>query len=551
LRPDGSSEPAYACSAGAAARTKGRFREQGIRALLRPIAMVSSWVMLSRLLGFVRDMLIARGFGAGPEADALFVAFRLPYLVRRIFAEGAFNAAFVPVYARARSERGDQAATDFAEQTLAILLAGFLIIVLLAELAMPWLMMLVAPGFIRDPAKYDSAVLFSRLTFPYLLFVVLSALYGGILNTQRHYGHTAAAHVLLNAIMITSLVFAVPFFGEAGLTLAISLTVAGVGQFLWMVFAAARTGAVLHLPIPPRLTPEVRRFLKLTVPGIIGGGAIQINLLIGTLIASLQPGAVSYLYYADQIFRLPLGIIGAATGVVLLPELAHRFRSGRADDAREMLNRAIELGLLCSVPATLALVAIPELIISTLFERGAFGPEARMKTATALFAIAWGLPAFMLVRSLAPAFYAREDTATPFRFAIYGMTANVAVSITFFPIFGFVSVAAATAVASWVNAILLAVRLFRTGALRFDRGLIRRAPRIVFVGLLLGLALHLCRQELDQVFQLLGMWRVPALIAVVLASVAAYFGIGLLFGAIDKDILRARWFTRTKRRRRP
>jgi putative peptidoglycan lipid II flippase len=531
-------------------RDNHRLPRQGARTLLRPIAMVSSWVMASRVLGFVRDMLIARTLGVGPDADALFVAFRLPYLVRRIFAEGAFNAAFVPVYARARAEHGDSAATRFAEQTLAILLTGFLAIVLIAELIMPWLMALIAPGFVEEPDKYDAAVLFSRWTFPYLLFVVLVALYGGILNTHRHYGHAAAAHVLVNVTMIAALVLAVPVFGHAGLTLAVSLTLAGIGQFLWMVWAAAKRGTVLRLPIPPRLSPEVRRFLKLTLPGIIGGGAMQINLVIGTLIASLHPGAVSYLYYADQIFRLPLGIIGAATGVVLLPELTQRIRSGRPEDAREMLNRAIELSLLFSVPATVALMTVPDLIVSALLERGAFGAEARVKTAAALFALACGLPAFMLVRALAPAFYAREDTATPFRFAIYAMATNVAVCLTFFPSFGFVSIAAATALASWVNATLLATRLFRLGYFEADAGLRRRAPRILLVGLLLAGGLYVANAELVNNLQVRGLWRAVVLGVVVLTSVVLYFGLSRLFGAIDPDIMKARLRRKGRRRDR-
>ncbi len=507
--------------------------------MLRSIATVGGWTMASRLLGFVRDILIARVLGAGAEADAFFVAFRFPNLFRRLFAEGAFNAAFVPLYARALTEHGRLVAGRFAEETLALMLAVLLGLTLLAEVAMPWLMVVIAPGFVGDWAKFDLAVQFTRITFPYLLFMALVALLGGVLNAHRRYAHAAAAPILLNLAMIAGMVLAAPVWDLPGLVLSWSVAIAGIGQFLWLAFAAERTGTALGLPLRPALTPEVKRLLKLMVPGVIGSGAMQINLLIGTMIASLAPGAVSYLYYADRICQLPLGVIGSAIGVVLLPEIARSLRSGKAAAAAESLNRAIELGLLITLPATIALIAIPKEIIAVLFERGAFGPAATQATAAALAAFAAGLPAYVLVKVLAPPFYAREDTATPFRFAIAAVIANTALSLAFFPIFGFIGIALATALATWLNLGLLWRRLRRDRFLEVDARLQRRAPRILLASIAMGAGLIAGEAGLEEALTGPSTWRWAGLGALVAAGGALYFALAIVFGAIERSALRA------------
>jgi putative peptidoglycan lipid II flippase len=507
--------------------------------MLRSIATVGGWTMASRVLGFVRDILIARVLGAGFEADAFFVAFRFPNLFRRLFAEGAFNAAFVPLYARALTERGPLLAGRFAEETLALLLTVLLGLTLAAELAMPWLMAVIAPGFVGDKAKYDLAVQFTRVTFPYLLLMALAALYGGVLNAHRRYAHAAAAPILLNLAMIAAMAIVAPLWGRPGLALAWAVTLAGIGQFLWMHLAAAQDDTALSLPTRPMLTPEIKRLLKLMVPGVIGSGAMQINLLIGTMIASLAPGAVSYLYYADRIYQLPLGVIGSAIGVVLLPEITRRLRSGQEGAASESLNRAIELGLLITLPAAVALLAIPEEIIGTLFERGAFGPEATRATAAALAGFALGLPAFVLIKALAPAFYAREDTATPFRYAIATMAVNTALSLAFFPVLGFVGIAIATSLASWLNLALLWIRLARSGFLTLDVRLRRRGPRILLVSCAMGAALLAAAAGLEGASAGPPLARASALALLVAGGGAVYFALALAFGAIERSALRA------------
>lgn len=507
--------------------------------MLRSIATVGGWTMASRVLGFVRDILIARVLGAGLEADAFFLAFRFPNLFRRLFAEGAFNAAFVPLYARTLSERGPLLAQRFAEETLALMVSVLLALTLLADLTMPWLMAVIAPGFIDDPLKYDLAVRFTRITFPYLLFMALAALYAGLLNARRRFAHAAAAPILLNVAMITALILAAPGAEGVGLALAWAVTLSGIGQFLWLHLAAARVDAAPRLPVRAALTVEVARLLKLMAPGVIGSGAMQINLLIGTMIASLAPGAVSYLYYADRIYQLPLGVIGSAIGVVLLPEITRRLRSGEEGAAGESLNRAIELGLIITLPATVALLAVPTEIIATLFERGAFGAEATAATAGALAGFALGLPAFVLVKALAPAFYAREDTATPFRYALAAMAANTILSLALFPVIGFVGIAIATSLASWLNLTLLWVGLARGGFLLIDVRLRRRAPRLALASLAMGAGLLAGAAVLAEAWSAPLPVRGAALALLVAGGGTLYFALALAIGAIERSALRA------------
>ncbi|MEX2408619.1 MAG: murein biosynthesis integral membrane protein MurJ, partial [Rhodovibrionaceae bacterium] len=366
-------------------------------ALLRSFATVGGLTAVSRVLGFVRDVLIAAVLGAGPVADAFFVAFRFPNLFRRLFAEGAFNAAFVPLFSRELEQQGREAAKAFAEESLSLLLFALLVLVALCMAGMPWLMQGIAPGFAADPAKYALAVDLTRITFPYLLFMALVALFSGLLNSLYRFAAAAAAPILLNVFFIAALALVIPLFdlgaGDTpGYVLAWTVALAGAGQFVLLVIAAARAGMPLRLP-RPRLTPRARRLMKLMGPGILSAGAMQINLLIGTIIASLQASAVSYLYYADRVYQLPLGLIGIGIGVVLLPELSRRLRAGAETSANNAFNRALEISLFLTLPATAALIVVADPIVAVLFQRGAFGAEAAAATAAALAAFATGLPA--------------------------------------------------------------------------------------------------------------------------------------------------------------
>ena len=512
-------------------------------AVLRGVATVGGYTGISRILGFVRDILIASALGTGPVADAFFVAFRLPNLFRRLFAEGAFNAAFVPLFARRLEQDGEAAARHFAQEALAVLLAGLLLLTAGVMAAMPAIMHLLAPGFVGDPAQFDLAVQLSRITFPYLLFMALVALLSGILNSLYRFAAAAAAPILLNIFFIVSLVAVLPLTGAPGHVLAWTVTTAGVGQFFWLLLAARRAGVTLRLP-RPRLSPGVRRLLRLMVPGALSAGALQLNLLIGTMIATLQAGAVSYLYYADRVYQLPLGLIGIALGVVLLPHLSRQLRAGAEQAAQDSMNRGLETALLLTLPATAALIIIPGPIVTVLFERGAFDAADSRATALALAAFAAGLPAYVLVKVLQPGFFAREDTVTPLKFALASVAVNVVLGLALFfwlrpQGIGHVGLALATALSAWLNSLLLAVSLFRQGHLRLDARLRRRTLRILYASVLMGAALWFGTGLLEDWFLRLQFWRIAALALLVAGGAACYGAMAMAFGAVERSDLAA------------
>lgn len=507
-------------------------------ALVRSLATVGGLTGISRILGFVRDILIAAFIGTGPVADAFFVAFRLPNLFRRLFAEGAFNAAFVPLFSRRLEESGMDTARRFAEEVLAILLAAMLTFTVAMMLAMPWVMHVLAPGFAADPEKFELAVDLSRIAFPYILFMSLVALYGGILNALYRFTAFAAAPILLNVFFVIALVVVVPMVEGPGHVLAWTVALAGIGQLLWLVWSARRAGVALRLPLP-RLTPGVRRTIQVMGPAMLSAGALQLNLVVGTIIASLQAGAVSYLYYADRVYQLPLALIGIALGVVLLPDLARKVRARRESEAVHSLNRGLELGLLLTLPATAALITIPWPIISVLFERGAFDSAAADATALALAAFALGLPGYVLIKILQPAFFAREDTVRPLRAAVADVAVNISLSITLFFFIGYVGIALATAAAAWVNTALLAVWLRRIGYLKLDDRFKKRLPRIVAASVLLGLGLLAGERVLAGWLAAGSTLAIPALAILVLGGLAVYGALAVLLGAADLQELRA------------
>jgi len=448
--------------------------------------------MISRVLGFVRDILIAGVLGAGPVADAFFVAFRFPNLFRRLFAEGAFNPAFVPLFARRLAGEGEGAARKFAEQALAVLLAALLVTTAIAEIAMPWLMYLIAPGFAASPEKFDLAVLLTRIAFPYLLCVSLVALLSGVLNALDRFAVAAAAPILLNIVLISVMVGVTWYaFGntpQAGIALAWGVAAAGVLQLVVLVYWARHVGMGLKLG-RPRMTEGVRRLIRLGVPGVIAGGITQINILVGTIIASIEDSAVSWLYYADRIYQLPLGIVGIAIGIVLLPDLSKRLRAGDGEGAAVSLNRSLEVSLLFTLPAAVALFVVPQPIIQVLFQRGAFGADDTLATASALAAFAVGLPAFVLIKVFSPGFFAREDTKTPMIFAGVSVVVNIIGSLALFLVIRHVGIAVATSLAGWTNAGLLGATLARRGDFTADGGLRRRLGPICLSSAIMGLAL--------------------------------------------------------------
>lgn len=508
----------------------------------RAIATVGGYTMISRVLGFVRDMLQAAVLGAGPESDAFLVAFKLPNFFRRLFGEGAFNAAFVPVFAGILATDGQRRAVIFAEQAMAVLLAALILFLGLAEVGMRYLTMAMAPGFIGDPERFELTVYLSRITFPYLLLVSLASLQSGVLNSLDRYAAAAATPILLNLCMIAAMLGLVPILGARGLdgvaeALAWGVVASGVAQFLWLAYACRAAGAPLRLPLP-RLTPDVKKLLKLLLPGVLGAGIIHVNVMIDMMIASLLPaGAVTHLYYADRIAQLPLGVVGAAIATALLPLLSRQIRQGEAEAAHGSQNRALEYGLMFTLPATAALIALADPIMLVLFARGAFSLADAAETARVLQAFALGLPAYVLVKGLTPGFFAREDTRTPVRFAAICLVGNLVFNLGLMPWLGAAGVALATSLSSWLNVGLLATTLHRRGLLSFDARLRRRAPRLLVASLVMAGAIFALLPWLTPILQPGHLWRYPVFAGLCVGGAVLFFAVGHALGGVNlRDI---------------
>jgi putative peptidoglycan lipid II flippase len=455
--------------------------------MLRSVLTVGGWTMASRILGFARDMLIAARIGAGPVADAFFVALKLPNLFRRLFGEGAFNAAFVPAFAGALVKEGREAAQDLAERMSALLALWLGLLTVLALVFMPQVLSVLAPGFRADPAKFELAVTLTRITMGYLPLICLTALVSGVLNGLDRFAAAAAAPVFFNLMLMAALVGLAPHVTTPGHALAWGVLASGFVQLAMVWLAARQAGMALRLLRPPTLTPPVTQVLRRMAPGLFGAGVTQINLAVDVVIASLLPsGAVSFLYYADRVAQLPLGVVGAALGTALLPLLSRQLRAGQRLSAHRSLNRGAELALLLTLPSAVGLAAAAGPIVAALFQRGAFDAGAAQASAAALVAYAFGLPAFVLVKVFAPGFFARGDTATPVRIGLVAVALNLALNLLFMPWLAHVGIALATACAAWVNAGLLAWLLMRRGLFVADRRSRRVVPRILAASLVMG-----------------------------------------------------------------
>lgn len=512
-------------------------------ALFRSAATVGGLTMVSRLLGFVRDIMIASVLGSGPVAEAFVVAFRFPNLFRRLFGEGAFNSAFVPLFSKRLEGEGEESARRFAEDSFSGLLFVLLIFSAVAELGMGVWMAYYVHGFTADPAKFDLTVLLTRIAFPYLVFMCLVALLGGILNSLHRFWAAAAAPILLNIIMIIVLTGIVAMgTGNTALTgklLAWGVCAAGVAQFLMLWIACRRAGMKLKLRRPV-YSESVRRLVHLGIPGVIAGGITQINLFLSTMFASPQEGANAWLYYADRIYQLPLGIVGVAIGVVLLPDLSRKLRAGDGSGFEMSQNRACEFSMLITLPAAIGMLAMPYPIIQVLFERGAFSVSDTVATAAALAAFSAGLPAFVLMKVFSPGYFAREDTKTPMYFAVAGVGVNIAVSILLFPALGHVGIALATTIASWVNTGLLWFTLLRRGHFTIDAPLRRNMWRIALASAAMGAAVLAMQYFTLPLFtrETSLMVRLPAMFAMIAVGAAVYAAIAFALGVVNMQMLK-------------
>jgi putative peptidoglycan lipid II flippase len=464
-------------------------------------------------------------------------------LFRRLFAEGAFNTAFIPLFAKELEGSGVDAARRFAEDVLSVLMAALIAISALAILFMPFLVeWLIAPGFAEDPAKLDTTVLLTRIMFPYLFFMSLVAMLSGILNSMRRYFLAAIVPVLLNVILIGVLVVALLSGFDAARTgrwLAWGVFASGAGQLFFLWRGVRREGFALSLRWPS-LTPDVRQLLVLMGPALLTGGVTQINLLVGQIIASAQEGAISILNYADRINQLPLGVIGIAIGVVLLPELSRTLKAGNHDDAQHLQNRSLEFGLGLTLPAAVGFVLFSGPLVNILYERGAFTPETTALTAAALSAFATGLPAYVLIKVFSPAYFARLDVKSPMWFSFAAVVVNIVGSLALFPRFGHVGIAAATSISAWLNFALLAGMLWRRGDFRPSPVTLRRVAMIVLASIAMGaLVLLLAMAMAPWLAAPSTLMRLAAVLIVIFIAAAVYFAIVIATGAIDREELKS------------
>ena len=495
--------------------------------LMKSFVTVGGWTLGSRTVGFARDMLMAAYLGTGPVAEAFLIAFSLPNMFRRFFAEGAFNMAFVPMFSKKLQAK--EGAQGFASDAFSGLAGVLAIFTLLGSFLMPALVWLMASGFVGDP-RFDLAVSFGRITFSYIFFISLVALLSGVLNGFGRFAETSFVPVLMNVMFILAMVLAHHIGWDMGYALSITVPLTGVAQLSLMLYAVRRAGFRLQIK-RPRLTPELKRLALIAAPAVLAGGVMQINLLVGRQVASFTESAVAWLSYADRLYQLPLGVVGIAIGVVLLPDLSRRLSAGDEAGGRDSFNRGTEFALILTLPAAVALVALAHPLVSVLYERGAFDAADTKSTALALAVYGVGLPAFELQKILQPLYYAREDTRRPFHYAVMSMLVNAGLAISFMPIIGFLASAFATSFSAWVMVMQLWRGARKMGdAAKLDVRLLDRLPRIILACFAMLLVLAVIYQPLEEMITQQS-WRYLALFALVFGGMTSYGLAGLMFGA--------------------
>jgi len=503
--------------------------------LISSTSTFSFFTLISRLLGYVRDILIAIFLGTGFFADAFFVAFRLPNTFRRLFAEGTFNAAFIPSYA-GELTRNKVKADNFAKDIFSLLFVILLFLVLLAEIFMPQLIFVIAPGFYKDPEKLKLAVDLSRITFPFLFFISLASFFGSILNSYNKFAAAAAAPIILNIILIGSLFISKWLNLSEVITLSYAVSVAGALQLLILFFfVKANFKPVLNLKI--KIDKKIKSFFSKLLPSIFSSGVTQINILIGTIIASFQAGAVSYLYYADRIYQINLAVAGIAVGTVMLPALSKYVKLKNTKQVINLQNRALELCLFLSIPASTALVLASEEIITSLFGYGLFNHESVVNTSVALTFFAFGVPAFAILKIFSNFFFARNDTKTPFYLSVVSVIINVTISISLFGRLGFVIIPIATSISSWINVCMYCYFIKKRNLHTFDSKFIYKLPRVILSTVMMGAALYLLLGFFSDKFDYSESWKLIYLFIIVIISLIIYFLISNFSGAFKfKDI---------------
>ncbi len=452
--------------------------------LLKSTGTFGFYTIISRLLGYLRDILIAIFLGTGLLADAFFVAFRIPNTFRRLFSEGTFNAAFVPSYA-SEMVKGKKQSNKFANDIFNLLFLSLLLITLIVQLFMPVFVSLIAPGFVGDIDKMELAITLTRITFPFLFFICLASFFAAILNSHNKFAAASGAPIILNIVLVLVLLFSSSLGDNLVYYLSYGVSLSGLLQLLFL-YKFVRKHYSLNIKIQIKITQKVKLFFRKLLPSIFSSGVTQINILVGTIIASFQASAVSYLYYADRIYQINLAIAGIAIGVVVLPQLSKHVQSKKKDKIILIQNKALELSLFLSLPASTALILGSEEIISALFGYGSFDEIAVMNSGLALYYFAVGLPAFALIKVFSSFFFANHDTKTPFYISVISVLLNIFISIYYFNKVGFIIIPIATTISSWFNGLLLFVFLKNKNLFSFNKIFLIKFVKIVIATILMG-----------------------------------------------------------------
>ena len=450
--------------------------------LIKSTGAFGFFTLISRVLGYVRDVLIAIFLGSGPIADAFFVAFRLPNTFRRLFSEGTFNAAFVPSYT---SEKvvGKNNSKKFAGKIFNLLLFSLLILTIFAEIFMPNFVYLIAPGFSESSDKFDLTVKLTRITFPFLLFVSLSSFFSAILNSHNKFAVAAASPIILNIFLIFGLLFFDNLEDKLVVNVSYIISLSGFVQLLILIFFT-RSFYFPKISLNIKIDYKIKEFFRKLLPSIFASGVTQINILVGTIIASFQASAVSYLYYADRIYQINLAIAGIAIGAVILPKLSEYIKKNNKNKIKFIQNKALELSLFLSIPATLALLISSEEITSALFGYGSFDFEGVKKSARALFYFSLGLPAYSLTKIFSSFLFARDNTKIPFYFSLISVIINIVLSVYFFNDYGFIIIPIATTISAWINTFFLLVYIKFSNYFTINESSIINILRILFTNLI-------------------------------------------------------------------
>ena len=499
-------------------------------AIFKSVFTISFFISISRIIGFIRDVLIAKFVGVSVLSDVFFAAFRLPNFFRRIFAEGALNSAFVPMYVeKIHVENNHASALAFVRNILSLLIYTVSLLVVLMQIFMPWFTKIMFPGFFADVDKFSLLVHLSRITIFYLLFISVVSLFSGVLNSLGKFAVTSSSSIILNITLIASLYAISPFVPNHAYALSWGVFAAGLLQLLWVSFFLFRS-KILVYPTFPRLDKDTRVFFRKLLPGVIGANVMQINLFVDTIIASLIPGAVSYLYYADHVNQLPLAMIGIAIGVALLPALSRRIKSGDEKGAVKLQNIAVEVSLILAIPAALALTCISYPIISVLFERGAFTAQNTEAVSLALKFYSIGLPAYIVVKVLEPSFFSRGNTKTPMKIAITCLISNVILNLIFFKPFGYIGIILASVCSSYLNVSLLLWNLIKEKHFYFERNFIIKIIKIIIPSLLMAFVLIVLKNYFDNADYL---EKITELTIIIGSGMLIYLGAIYVSGALD------------------